>query len=395
MDVVSSMHAFGRGTADERRPTILLLEDDDGDALLVEELLVDAAWPFDLLRVRSLSEARSLLGTVDGVLADLGLPDASGLGAVEHLRRDAPDLPLVVLTGSNDRERGLAALAAGAQDYLVKGEIDGAGLTRAVRYAVERRHAELDARRLLVADQRQAENLRLARGLLPRLDVGGCGVRTATRYLPGGRDALLGGDFFDAVQRADGTVRAVIGDVCGHGPDEAAIGVALRIAWRTMVLADATPADTLRAVDEMLRHEAQSPALFTTVCDLTVHPAEGRATVRLHGHQPPLLLAPALRFVDEAHPSPPLGVLTYEPAAPAELALGHDWALLLATDGLHEARTAQGRLGLESLLEMAADLAALRDDPEQALEELLARAISLHGAEPTDDVALLWLGSQP
>jgi serine phosphatase RsbU (regulator of sigma subunit) len=399
------------------RARVLLVEDDDADAILVEELLVDAGDPFDVVRARTLREALPLLGLVDGVLADLGLPDAMGLGAVEQLRRAAPDLPLVVLTGTNDRARGLAALAAGAQDYLVKGEVDGPALGRAVRYAVQRRRTESNARRLLLVEQRQAENDRLARGLLPRLSVAGRGVGTATRYLPGGEDALLGGDFFDAVQLPDGSVRAVIGDVCGHGPDEAAVGVALRIAWRTMVLAGAEPAEVLRAVDEMLRHESTEPALFTTVCDVTIapasaiapstaippaaaagasagsEPAEWAVTVRLHGHQPPLLVGPEVRFLDEGPPSPPLGVLTYTPAAPFQVPLGRRWAMLLATDGLHEARTERGRLGLTGLADLVAQIPQWHAEPDAALARLLHEVIDSNGGSLTDDVALLWLGS--
>jgi serine phosphatase RsbU (regulator of sigma subunit) len=200
-------------------------------------------------------------------------------------------------------------------------------------------------------------------------------------------------------------VRAVIGDVCGHGPDEAAVGVALRIAWRTMVLAGAEPAEVLRAVDEMLRHESTTPALFATVCDITIHsaagerhtdgngPGEALATVRLHGHQPPLLLAPEVRFLDEGRPSPPLGVLTYAPAVPCTVPLGRRWALLLATDGLHEARTRRGRLGLSALADLVAQIPGWCEDPDLALQRLLHEVIDGNGGHLTDDVALLWLGS--
>ena len=61
------------------------------------------------------------------------------------------------------------------------------------------------------------------------------------RYRPGRANALLGGDFYDVVETPDGTVHAVIGDVCGHGAAEAAIGVCLRVAWRSLVLAGETP----------------------------------------------------------------------------------------------------------------------------------------------------------
>ena len=319
-----------------RAVRVLLVEDDDGDALLVEELFRDVGEPVDLMRARSLAEASLVARIADCALVDLGLPDAFGLAAVERLQAVDPSLALVVLTGNNDRAKGLAALASGAQDYLVKGEVDGHALVRSVRYAVERRRAEASQRKLLLAERRQAENDRLARGLLPRLEVGGRGVETATRYEPGGRDALLGGDFFDAVQLADGTVRALVGDVCGHGPDEAALGVALRIAWRTSVLLGLDEARVLEGVDAVLRHERHDPDGYATACDVTIDRAGTSCTVRLHGHPPPLQVSPSVRWMPAEPPAPPLGVGRYRIAPPATVALEPGWAIVLLTDGLHE-----------------------------------------------------------
>jgi DNA-binding response OmpR family regulator len=191
---------------------LLLVEDDDGDALLVEESLADSGERFETSRVTSVGEAIDVAPGHDCALVDLGLPDAQGLEAIVRLRERSPDLAIVVLTGLDDRERGTAAVGAGAQDYLVKGQVDGFALVKSVHFAMERRRAERDGVRLLLAQRQQAENDRIARGLLPVLDVDGPHLQAATRYRPGA-DALLGGDFYDAVTRADGTVRAVIGDV--------------------------------------------------------------------------------------------------------------------------------------------------------------------------------------
>ena len=121
-----------------------------------------------------------------------------GIEAIVRLRDRSPDLAIVVLTGLDDRERGIAAVGAGAQDYLVKGQVDGFGIAKAVRFAIERRRAERDGVRLLLAERQRAENDRLARGLLPVLDIDGPHLEAATRYRPGA-DALLGGDFYDAI----------------------------------------------------------------------------------------------------------------------------------------------------------------------------------------------------
>ena len=123
---------------------VLLVEDDHGDAFLVSELLREEGAPVEVHRAQSLAEGLALLASepFDCVLLDLGLPDASGLVALERLREAAPHLAHLVLTGDRDDQRGIDAVAAGAQDYIVKGSLGGDGLRRAILYAVERRQAD-------------------------------------------------------------------------------------------------------------------------------------------------------------------------------------------------------------------------------------------------------------
>ena len=230
----------------------------------------------------------------DCVLLDLDLPDADGLDALRRLReRGAGRSPCSCSPGWPTSERGVEAVAAGAQDYLVKGTIDGVLLARALRYAVERRRAELTASSSSRSRSCEArENARLERGLLPAPLVERPGAELATHYRPGRRRALLGGDFYDAVQRPDGTVHVLIGDVCGHGPDEAALGVCLRIAWRTLVLGRRPGRPTCsRALQDVLVAERHAAHVFTTLCMVVARPDRAqRATLRLAGHPPPLLL---------------------------------------------------------------------------------------------------------
>lgn len=382
-------------TAPTATTTVLLVEDDDGDALLVEELVVDSGERFALRRVRTAAEAARTARGAQCALVDLGLPDAVGLEAIATIRAASPDLAVVVLTGLGDRERGIEAVAAGAQDYLVKGEVDGPALARAIRYAIERRRADADARRLLLAEQRQAENDRLARGLLPRLALDSSGVAVATRYLPGGPEALLGGDFFDAVALPDGRVRAVIGDVCGHGPDEAAVGVALRIAWRTLVLADCSPEDVLAGVDAILRQERHEANAFATVCDLTIDPAAAALELRLHGHPPPLVVAPEVGWVEGASPAMPLGCFDHQDAPVHRVDLPAGWQLLLMTDGVYEGRSeGPQRLGMDGFAGLVSRLAEGGPGAEVLLDRVLQAVGELHGGSLDDDTALLWLGSR-
>jgi len=124
---------------------LLLVEDNPGDARLLREMFNEEGSPnTQLTHVVSLGEAeRYLRGqAVDVILLDLGLPDAQGLSAVRRAQAAAPRVPLVVLTGLDDESVAAQALQEGAQDYLIKGQIETRGLLRALRYAIERKVME-------------------------------------------------------------------------------------------------------------------------------------------------------------------------------------------------------------------------------------------------------------
>src|SRR3954451_20116498 len=147
------------------RIRVLLVEDDPGDAFLVRELLAEADAPFDVEIAQTMREARPRFRDMHCILLDLGLPDASGLDGLRQVLQHVTGAAVCVLTGLEDEHLGTAAVAEGAQDYLVKGSVDGAGLARAVRYAVERKRADEQARLLRESELRQAESARLERGL--------------------------------------------------------------------------------------------------------------------------------------------------------------------------------------------------------------------------------------
>ena len=123
----------------------LLVEDNPGDARLVRELLADAATAqVEIAVVATLGQALERLAerAPDVLLLDLSLPDSQGLETVSRARAAAPSIPILVLTGLNDEEVGIAAVREGAQDFLVKGRITGDALLRVMRYAIERKQAE-------------------------------------------------------------------------------------------------------------------------------------------------------------------------------------------------------------------------------------------------------------
>ena len=126
--------------------SVLLVEDNPGDARLFREALKDAyASKFDLVHCTTLAQALDLLGSTkpDVIVVDLGLPDGLGIEVVKRTHSRAPAVPLVVLTSRADDALGLQALHEGAQDYLVKGELDPRLLSRALRYAMERQRMRL------------------------------------------------------------------------------------------------------------------------------------------------------------------------------------------------------------------------------------------------------------
>jgi len=140
----------------ERSVNILLVEDNALDARLIQEVLEQVeGTPFELKHSESLEPALGRLaeGGVDVVILDLNLPDSSGLETLARVRAQAEDVPVVVLTGSDDEERALEAVHMGAQDYLVKGQMSASLLKRSIRYAIERHRMQAELQSLSLVDE--------------------------------------------------------------------------------------------------------------------------------------------------------------------------------------------------------------------------------------------------
>lgn len=368
---------------------VLLVEDDPGDAFLVAELLAEVDPGIAVTVATTMASALEQLAACDCVLLDLNMPGTSGLEGLHAVLRADDTAAVCVLTGLDDEHLGMAAVAAGAQDYLVKGKADGEVLIRALRYAVERRRAETSMLRLREEELAAAESARLERGLLPTPLLAGSAVRARSFYRSGRRRSLLGGDFYDAVLGPDGTVHAIIGDVCGHGPDEAALGALLRVSWRALVLAGVDEPQVLPKLQQVLESERHERTLFTTVCTAAVVPGDG-ALVRLAGHPPPVSLRPEPVSVAPAV-GLPLGIRSDATWEALAVPLEPGWSLLLHTDGLVEGRgPVPGELlWPEGLIDL------LRQERDTCLDDLPARlvdhAVRFNGGPLPDDVAILLL----
>ena len=376
---------------------VLLVEDDPGDVFLVQELLGEVDPGLQVVVAESVADvvAGDLLRRSDCVLLDLNLPGTHGLDGLRRILRADGSAAVCVLTGLDDEHLGMAAVAAGAQDYLGGGKVDGQVLIRAVRYAVERRRAETSLLRLREEELAAAESARLERGLLPSPLLAGSPVRARSFYRAGRTRSLIGGDFFDAVLGPTGTVHAIVGDVCGHGPDEAALGALLRVSWRALVLAGVDEPQVLPKLQQVLVSERHDRSLFTTVCTVAIRMDESggsEALVRLAGHPPPVSLRPAPR--PAAPPvGLPLGVAVGASWEALPVTLDPHWALLLYTDGLIEGRGAVPGEPLweEGLLGLLAEESGT--DLERLPVRLVERAQEFNGGALADDVAILLLSA--
>jgi len=135
---------------------LLLVEDDTADAeLLVETLSILRYVHIDIVRSSTLTNALVNLNTYkfDIIIADLGLPDAQGLDTFIRMSEQTPEVPIIMLTGQDDEELAMRALKLGAQDYLVKGQIDNNVLYRSIRYSIERHRLIQQLKTVSITDE--------------------------------------------------------------------------------------------------------------------------------------------------------------------------------------------------------------------------------------------------
>ncbi|WP_424212532.1 PP2C family protein-serine/threonine phosphatase [Streptomyces sp. BI20] len=406
--------------------TLLVLEDDPVGGLTVPEILGADGVRIRIRTARNLTEAARLLTPeVHCVLLDLDLPHPpptepeaaplavfapepapepgtepgtgprQGPAVLRHVLRLAPEHAVLVLTSDADTRRAAEAVRFGAQDFLHRDELDGRVLGRAIRYAVARKRADIAQYKLAESRLRAQENARLERGLLPTPLLEGSDLRFAARYRPGRSRALLGGDFYDAVRTPDGTVHAMIGDVSGHGPDEAALGVELRIAWRALTLAGLCGDDLLSTLQEVLEVERPGDEIFATLCTVDISPDGRSAGLCLAGHPAPLVTRPGepARLLPYENSGPALGLLPRARWPRRQVQLGGEWSLMLYTDGLIEGRIGRGRerLGQDGMVDMINRHLGDGHRGDRLLEAAVTEARRLNGGELTDDVAVVLL----
>jgi diguanylate cyclase (GGDEF)-like protein len=256
---------------------VLLVEDNPGDRRLVKEMLRDRDETV-LTTVERLAEAEAeaARGLADLVLLDLSLPDADGLEGLRRLRAVAPEVPVVVLSGLADEQVALEAVQAGAQDYLIKDEVDAATLGRAIRYAMERQRAERRLARLALRDALTGLPNRVL--FADRLEQ--ALARHARRTARGETD-----DGHVVVMFVDLDGFKAVNDRLGHGAgDELLVQVARRLEaqLRGSDTVARLGGDEFTVLCEGVPDEAAAMTLAVRMCAAVAEPvalAEGRAEV--------------------------------------------------------------------------------------------------------------------
>ena len=252
-----------------------------------------------------------------------------------------------------------------------------------------------------VEAERDATRLyrRFEASLVPKISTSADDLRVGVSYSPGERRMRLGGDFVDLVTRPDGTVRAVIGDVTGHGPDAAALGAYLRAAWRALAHRDLDPAEAMSTLNHLVMEEADRAEaekdrmpIMATMCAVEIPADRATATFVNAGHPPALLLAGG-RILRMPRGDLLLGVQESEWQT-AAVRLPDLWTLLLYTDGIVEAHVGpdpQARMGIDGLVALLADSPFPEAPTGTELRQFTARVQQMNGGPLPDDATLLAL----
>jgi PAS domain S-box-containing protein len=243
------------------------------------------------------------------------------------------------------------------------------------RKTMERRLLEVYAREHEIAET-------LQRSLLPERLPPVEGLELAARYLPGARGAAIGGDWYDVLERPDGRVALVVGDVAGHGLRAAASMGQLRNAFRAYGLVEHSPADVVARINRLVMSGGEQ--VMATVLYLVLDRETGEVSYSAAGHPPPLVIAPDGPHFLEGGRSVPIGAADPAVFREATAVLPPGSSLLLYTDGLVERRDVSLGARLDELAEAAGAAGG-------GLDELCERVIAtvIGGGELGDDVALL------
>jgi serine phosphatase RsbU (regulator of sigma subunit) len=233
----------------------------------------------------------------------------------------------------------------------------------------------------------------LQHSLLPRSLPEIKGFDTASRFLAAGEAYEVGGDFYDVFRSGSRTWTAVIGDVCGKGPEAASLTALARYTVRTASSPENPPSSILRALHDSISSELSDLRFCTAALARIQAPSNGRSparlTVALGGHPLPLILRKEGRVDAVGEPGTLLGALPSPVIADADASLAIGDALILYTDGMLDVGDRSQSDDPDWLAKQLAKSAGRSAD--EIAERLAQAAVKRHGGEPRDDIAILVL----
>lgn len=322
----------------------LIIEDSEVDALLLQEQLKEGGYDPQSRRVDTGADLRDALGQQpwDIIFSDHNMPHFSSTEALAIVRGTGTDVPFLIVSGSIGEEAAVAAMKAGAQDYLMKGNLTRlvAAVDRELKEAAGRR-ARRAAERALVA---QEEEFRIARQIQQQLfpaappALAGFDIAGASRPA-----AATGGDYFDFITTPQGRLLAVVGDVTGHGIGPALLMADVRAYLRALASSGHAFEDTLTQARRLLIEDLGAEH-FITLLFAELDPVAGRWKCINAGHPTGFVLARDGQIkASMASTTPALGMDRQEQhLTPQEIPLSPGDLVLLLTDGILEARSAEG-----------------------------------------------------
>jgi serine phosphatase RsbU (regulator of sigma subunit) len=406
---IAEPQQINRGARDAKpsRIKVLLIEDDPSDAKLIQYMLADAgAGLFQVEHVERLAPAleRVTDHNVDVVLADLSLPDSRDLETLEKLLERTSNVPIIVLTGLDDTGVAVKAVHEGAQDFLVKGQVSGPLLARAIQYAIERKR--MDGQLHRYAEELRAKNAQLEADFNVAREIQQTFLPheypTFPHWAPSEQSALkfthryisaaaVGGDFFDLLAIDDSTAGVFICDVMGHGMRAALITAIMRGLVEELLPLAGEPGKFMTEINRSLRailrqtREAFLATAFYGVVDV----AHGELRFANAGHPSPFRIwregrtVEPLKSYDAGH-GPALGLFEKANYPTGSCPLATRDLLVLYTDGIYEVIDKHGNeFGQERLLTEVRQWSEL--PAEQLFDEMLAAARGFSGMNEFDD----------
>jgi two-component system sensor histidine kinase ChiS len=388
---------------------ILLVEDNPLDARLIREIMKNArVLAFELDSADCLSSALVKLGasSYNAVLADLTLPDSQGMETFWKLHNFSPVTPIIILTGTDDEELALELVQKGAQDYLIKGQLNRNQLERSIIYALER-HKILDelkrSRESLAATKKELEEAfhsineeletarRVQKSFLPQDTYNIQGVDICALYSPTGR---VGGDLYDIIPLDDHRTAVLLVDVAGHGIPAALISAMAKLSFARHILKDIEPKEIFKSVNTELLHY-MPPERFVTAFLGFLDTASMKFT---HARA---ALPPAILYHDRTRTCELLsaggtfiGMFPEIKFEQKSVSVAPGDKLVMYTDGLTECVNEKGEMfGKPRLEKCICDSAGL--DVDETSASILKEIRLFTGGSPQiDDITLVIIGIQ-